>query len=123
MVLHIGREQNITSPVLVYIPEITVSLGVIFRNHGKIIVISLHVPMLSGIYVKNRVLSSFYGKSAPQYIIHIRLLTVGIKNRIRGFRFNEGSKLPCFFCRPVVFILKIGTVQSFRPIICQDLFI
>ena len=76
--------QHIASAVLVNIAEVAVTLGIIFRKHGEEVVISFHISVLSGIQVKDLVLSKFYRISASQQVIQIILAAVCIKDRICG---------------------------------------
>ena len=66
---HKWRKQYVTSSVLIHISEVTVSLRIKLRKHGKEIIISFHISVFSGIKIKNLLFSYLYRISSPKEII------------------------------------------------------
>ena len=107
---HKRCKKGLQPAILIDIPEVSVSLGKEFRQHGEIIVIAFEISMFSGVYMKNLAVSEWNRIASAQQIIHIRVCTVGVKifiSRVRLYIFGQllHQLLTLFF-----FLCKIGPI-------------
>ena len=86
-----GVYGAIHAPVLAHIPVIAVALGKIFPGDGKEIVVPFGVAMLAAEQMQHALsfsLPDHEGIAAPEEIIHIALLNVGVQRFVGGDGFH-----------------------------------